>query len=412
MSTLLAAIETPAADLVVPTRLALGEHRRTYPAAGIRDHRPGQLTALLSDAGLQGRGGAGFPTARKLAAVAEGPGPRVVVANGTEGEPASFKDALLMRCQPHLVLDGALLAAAAVGADRVIVCVDRTQRAALDSMTRAVVERRHELGRRLQLEVAGTPARYVAGEATALVHWLNGGPAKPTLAPPRTFERGVDGHPTLVQNVETLAHIARISRFGSAWFSARGAEGEPGTRLYSVSGAVGRRSVIEDDIGTPIGDLIEQAGGATAPLQAVLVGGYFGVWLSADEALATPYSRGGLAPLGASPGAGIVIALAQGECGITATARLMRWFAEQSAGQCGPCVFGLAAIARSTEAIARGAASAAHLRRLERWAGDVDGRGACRHPDGGVRLLRSALRVFAEDIDHHIHGSGPCAAAG
>ncbi len=402
----MAEVEAPAAPLIGDRRRSLAEHRMTYPAPAAG----AGLIGLLAQAGLQGRGGAGFPTSRKLAAVAEGPGPRVVVANGTEGEPASSKDSLLMRRSPHLVLDGALLAAAAVGADRVIVCIDREERGALDTMRHAVSERSRELRRGPQVEVAGTPPRYVAGEATALVHWLNGGPAKPTLTPPHSFERGVDGRPTLVQNVETLAHIAQIARFGTAWFSSRGADGEPGTRLHTLSGAVARPDVVEAETGTPVWRLIELAGGATGPLSAVLVGGYFGVWVEAAQVLEAPYSRAGLAPLGAAPGAGIMVALAEGECGIAYTARLMRWYAEQSARQCGPCEFGLAAIAHATEAIARGTAPPVLLRRLERWAGDVEGRGACRHPDGGVRLLRSALRVFAPDLDRHLTGR-PCAGA-
>jgi NADH:ubiquinone oxidoreductase subunit F (NADH-binding) len=406
MSVLAAELEVPTAPLITDARASLAEHRFTYPpptsGAG--------LIGLVAAAGLQGRGGAGFPTARKLAAVAERPGPRVVVANGTEGEPASSKDSLLMRRSPHLVLDGALLAAAAVGAQRVVVCIDRDQGGALTTMRHALDERSQELRRGPLVEVAGTPPWYVAGEETALVHWLNGGPAKPTLTPPRPFERGVDGLPTLVQNVETLAHVARIARFGADWFGSQGADGEPGTRLHSVTGAVIRPGVIEAETGTPVRTLIELAGGAAEPLSALLVGGYFGVWVDADEAVAAPYSRAGLAPLGAAPGAGILVALAEGECGLSYTARLMSWYAGQSARQCGPCQFGLAAIARTTESIARGAASPAHLRRLERWAGDVEGRGACRHPDGGVRLLRSALRVFAGDLERHLSGR-PCASA-
>jgi NADH:ubiquinone oxidoreductase subunit F (NADH-binding) len=123
--------------------------------------------------------------------------------------------------------------------------------------------------------------------------------------------------------------------------------------------------------------------------------------------LQTPLSRAGLAAVGASPGCGVVIALPADACGFTETVNILRWFAAETAGQCGPCVFGLPAIAAEARALSNGAGD---LTRLQRWAAQVDGRGACRHPDGAVRLLRSALTVFADDINDHLHGF-PCAGA-
>ena len=384
--------------------VTLAAHRQRYP----RPPTPGttasnQLIDVVDRAGLQGRGGAGFPTGRKMRSVAEGKRRPVVVANGTEGEPASGKDRVLLAYAPHLVVDGALWAAAAVGADRVVICLDRADTTALAGVRFALAERTTREPTAIDVQVCTAPPRYVAGEETALVHFINGGPAKPTAAPPRPYQRGVDGRPTLVQNVETLAHLAQIATWGAEWFRQAGTAEEPGTALFSVSGAVARPGVIEAAIATPTSDLLAMAGGPTAPLQAMLVGGFFGTWVP-GHALEVPYSRAGLAPFGAGPGAGVIIALPAHACGLAETARIINWYAAESAGQCGPCVFGLADLASGAARLGRGGGPG-DVDQLRRWAEQIDGRGGCRHPDGAVRLLRSAITVFAADLAGHSRGA-------
>ncbi|MEO9174978.1 MAG: proton-conducting membrane transporter, partial [Gaiellales bacterium] len=184
----------------------------------VPDRKGARLIDELEASGLAGRGGAGFPTHRKLRAVLGARRTPIVVANGMEGEPASAKDRFLLSVAPHLVLDGAVLAAAAVGAETVHVCVPRGPRSTRPALERAIEERRL-LGRDgPRIHLWSLPPRYVAGEETAVVSLLNGADARPTMTPPRPFERGVDGRPTLLQNVETLAHLALIARFGAAWF--------------------------------------------------------------------------------------------------------------------------------------------------------------------------------------------------
>ncbi len=257
-----------------PSAVDLATHRQRYPAP---HGRPGEIIAAVERSGLRGRGGAGFPTGRKFAAVAERYRRRpVVVANGAEGEPASAKDAFLLTRNPHLVLDGALLAATAVGASEVVVCIDRTQTSAQRAIRAAIAERCRTEPSAGILRVAAIPHRYVAGEETALVHWLNGGEAKPTNTPPRPFEAGVDGRATLVDNIETLAHVAQIVRWGPEWFRENGTADEPGTVLVTVSGAVERPGVLEVPIGARLGSLVRSAGGSLPRAGAVLVGGYFG----------------------------------------------------------------------------------------------------------------------------------------
>ena len=351
---------------------------------------------LVAASGLRGRGGGGFPVADKLTAVLGGRGRPVVVANGTEGEPPSAKDKVLLAYAPQLVLDGAVLAARAVGAKTAIVAVGETLRATVE---RAISDRSGR-DRGVGLQAIAVPDRFVAGEETALVQFINGGPALPTFTPPRPFERGVGGEPTLVQNAETLAHLALIARFGPEWFRSIGTAEEPGSALLTLSGAFRRPGVYEVPFGLPLTEILEGAGGAASELQAWLVGGLFGTWITAAEVTQATLSGAGLAPFGAAPGARAIIALPVAACGVAETARVARYLAEESAGQCGPCVHGLDALAGELEQVAyRG-------RRLDREVtkrrlASVKGRGACRHPDGAVRLIASAMRVFAGEYDNH-----------
>jgi NADH:ubiquinone oxidoreductase subunit F (NADH-binding) len=367
---------------------------------------PADLIGEVERSGLRGRGGAGFPTAVKLAAVASRRR-TIVVANGTEGEPASAKDKTLLAVAPHLVYDGAVLAAHAVGAQQVFLCVERSATSTLEVLEAALVERRNARIDTVEIRLAATPSRYVAGEESALVHWLNGGEAKPTLIPPRPFERGVTGRPTLVDNVETLAHLALIARYGADWFRALGTVTDPGTMLLTLSGAVGRPGVYEAPLGAPLRDVLGAAGGSIGDLGAVLVGGYFGTWIPAAMAAEVDLSVESLGRVGAGLGCGVLAGLPLGACGLVESARVARWLADQSAGQCGPCVFGLDAIASAMDVLVRGDVNGQAEHQLGRWLGMVKGRGACRHPDGAARFVASSLSVFADEIALH-RRRGPC----
>ena len=380
---------------------SLAGHLARYgppPPPGLDRRQRESLIAEVGRAGLTGRGGAGFPTARKLAAVAAGHAP-VVIANGTEGEPASAKDKVLMARSPQLVLDGAVLAAEMVGASETVIVVHRWVREVIDE---AVAERRRAHFDRVRIKLRTAADRFVAGEASAVVHWIERGVPAPTATPPRVSERGLRAAPTLVQNVETLAHLALIARYGASWFRSVGTPAEPGSMLVTVLGAVREPCVLEIAIGTPVGQVLDLAGGASAPLQALLLGGYFGDWVDAAHASGRPFSSAGLADLGAGPGAGLIAALPADACGLKETARVVRYLAGESAGQCGPCLFGLAAIAGEFERLAGGRATDPGL--LRRWLRQVDGRGGCAHPSGAVRLVRSALRTFGAELSQHAVG--------
>jgi NADH:ubiquinone oxidoreductase subunit F (NADH-binding) len=375
-------------------RLAHAEHVAVH---GPLPDRPHGLIDAVAAAALRGRGGAAFPTATKLAAVAGRRGRKVVVVNGAEGEPMSRKDRVLLDRAPHLVLDGAQCAAQAVGAREVIVAVPQDAARARASLADALGERVDVA----TVRVVGVPRRYLAGEESALVQFLSGGELKPTLTPPRPDQRGVSRRPTLVQNAETLAHVALIARHGPAWFRALGTADRPGSALATLSGAVARPGVYELAVGTPLGRLVELAGGLTEPARAVLVGGYFGRWV--DWAPAQELA------LDAPLGSGVICVLGASACPAAELARATAWLAGETAGQCGPCVHGLSAVADGIAHMAGGGADALIAARVERWAGQVEGRGACHHPNGVVRFARSGLQVFARELDDH-RRHGPCDA--
>lgn len=390
----------------------LPAHQETYGAPRLRGK---MLINEVQRSGLTGRGGAAFPMGQKLRSVRERAGLRgsVVIANGMESEPASAKDAALLARAPHLVLDGIALAAEATSARAAYLCVRRPAQA--EALAAAAAERAGYDP--VPVQVTLVPERYVASAESSLVRYLNGGPALPGFTPPRPFEKGVRGRPTLVSNVETLANLALISRRGATWFRSAGTASAPGSALVTVAGAVRRPGVFEIAYGTPLRDVLTLAGGTAelGGIQAVLSGGYFGTWLPGG-ALDTPAAPDTLRAAGGSFGAGVFLVLPAGGCGIAETARVVRYLAAHSAGQCGPCLNGLPAIADALDQVAFGERGpgrrGGHGREL-RWLRDlfgfVEGRGACHLPDGVTRLAASALRVFADDIKRHERG--PCPAA-
>lgn len=346
------------------------------------------LLGEIAASGLTGRGGASFSSSVKIAAVARTENP-LVVANGVEGEPTSWKDKVLLGERPELVIDGAVLAAHLVGAREAVIAVGRGNRTVLERVEQAAARR----SGRIDVRVEPVPDGFVAGEESALVHALEGGPAKPTAT--RPYKRGI-----LVQNVETLANVALLARYGASWFRARGTREDPGTALVTVVGAVRHPGVTEVELGTPLRAVLARCGGLMALPRAILIGGYFGTWVPARDVLDVPLSNVALKTVGASLGARAIAVLPQDACGLTESIRIAHYLADQNAGQCGPCVFGLPAMAEALEAL--------DVNRLRRLVPQVHGRGACAHPNGATRFIASAVDVFADEI--HRHREGLCCA--
>ena len=383
----------------------LADHRARLgdlPGRAERSH----IIAMLESSGLLGRGGAGFPVGRKWGAVARrSSGHAVVLANGDEGEPLSHKDRVLMASRPHLVIDGVELAAEAVGATRAVLYVGAEHAQARAALEHALDERdasRSQALPRVPIGIATPPASYVAGEESAAVHFVNTGDPRPTTVPPRPFEKGVGGRPTLVQNVESLAHAALIARYGDAWYREAGRAESPGTALVTVTGG-SRPGVVEIELGTTIGELAEWAGVSAADGSPVLLGGYFGGLLAGADAWRLPLDPAVLRRTGTAFGAGVVAFMGDETCGVATTARIMDYMAGSSAAQCGPCVFGLRSIADATARIATSQGHQDDLARLRGWSQSLAGRGACRLPDGTTGLLASSLRVYEEDWASHQH---------
>jgi NADH:ubiquinone oxidoreductase subunit F (NADH-binding) len=256
---------------------------------------------------------------------------------------------------------------------------------------RAIEQRTHEVAQSIRLVAA--PIGYVAGEASAAVNYVNSGHARPTASPPRPSESGIRRRPTLVQNVESLAYAALIARFGDAWYRSAGMAETPGTALVTIGGGAPNMSgVWEIDLGMTVGHIAALAGAPESQTRAVLLGGYFGSH-------------------GLSFGCGMVSFLPSSACGVAATAEIMGFMADESAGQCGPCVHGLRAIADANTKLAKGSAAPGELDNVERWTGQISGRGACRHPDGAVALMTSALNVFGDEFAHH-QRTGRCSITG
>jgi NADH:ubiquinone oxidoreductase subunit F (NADH-binding) len=364
------------------------------------------MAASVEASGLTGRGGGAFPASIKLAVARSAGGGGTVVVNGMEGEPASDKDKVLLTRAPHLVLDGAQYVAAACRADQVIVCVPAGRNAVAAVVNHAVTERRAQRYARVDEAVARPPDRFIAGEESALVQWIDAGLSLPTYRPDKGELLRIGPRPALVHNTETFAHIALIVRHGPDAFRARGIPEEPGTCLVTVGGAVAHPGVVEVDRGTPLCD-IAALGTPVRGTQAYLVGGYGGTWVG-PEHFAVPHASHTLRALGASAGVGVLIVLGDSACGVAETARMARYLAEQSSGQCGPCAFGLPAIADDLARLARGEPDRDLMARLAGRLAAVNGRGACQHPDGTAAMVRSALGVFATDVAAHGRGE-PCA---
>jgi len=391
----------------LPARLLLDspEDYAAYLAAGgYRDLTdPERLLDEVERSGLRGRGGAAFPMAVKLRSVRAGGrsrGGAVVVANGEEGEPASIKDRWLLRNRPHLVLDGVRLAATMVGAPRSYVYV--SDPAAAASVAAAVAQRPTGPA----IEVVTVAPGYVAGEETAAVRAINGGPAKPTDKPPRPFEQGVGALPTLVSNVETLANLPYIHAHGGQGYRAVGTEASPGTFLATVTGAGRSPALYELPHGVRFADVLDFHGVPAEMATGALMGGYFAGLLGAavlDATLDHETLRG----LGSGLGCG-AISILNGDCPVAVAASVLAYFDRENAGQCGSCFNGTAAMAAAAAGLRDGSATDDDIARLRRWSRELRGRGACATLDGAANIAASLLDHFPTEVTRHLETG--CAA--
>ncbi|MDT5258620.1 MAG: hypothetical protein QOD10_3700 [Mycobacterium sp.] len=365
-----------------------------------------ELLAEVESSGLVGRGGAAFPLAVKLRTVRDNgrlTGGTVVVANGEEGEPASVKDRWLLRNRPHLVLDGLRLAAAIVAADRAYVYVSDPESA--HSVDAALSEVGPDTFGGVTVDLITVQPGYVAGEETAAVRVLNGGPAKPTDKPPRPFEAGVGGRPTLVSNVETLANLPYLQSHGSAAFRSQGTALSPGTFLATITGA-GRPPVLyELPHGLPFTELLALHGISPDQVRGALLGGYFAGFLNRDV-LESTLDHETMRRLGSGLGCGAISVITD-DCPVAVAASVLAYFDRENAGQCGSCFNGTAAMAAVAGALRDGVATTEDVDRLRRWSVVLRGRGACATLDAATNVAASLLGQFPNDVARHLEGGCP-----
>lgn len=371
---------------------SLAAHRDRYGARP--DPALPELLALVRSAGLRGRGGAAFPFATKLATVAEQRRRPVVVVNLSEGEPASAKDGALALTRPHLVLDGAVAAARALRARDVYVVLPGDRPLAAQRMTRALAERDDPV----RLHRATADARFVAGQAKAVVELLSGRPNLPATAWQHDVVSGVDRRPTLLSNAETWAHVGLLALRREAAYRRLGTPREPGTALLTVTAPGLDPQVHEVGYGTRLRDVLPP----TLHGSPALVGGFHGSWATWPTLASLRVSVTGMRALGLPLGAGIVHLPGPGACPLEVTCRVVDYLADQSARRCGPCLNGLPALAAAVHGLRAGAGGRA---RVEVLAGLVERRGACAHPDGTVRLVRSLFTMLPREVAAHAAGS-------
>jgi len=379
------------------------EDRATYRGAGgyriLAD--PEALLASVEECGLRGRGGAGFPFARKVRTVRQGFAAPVVLANGEEGEPASVKDRWLMRHRPHLVLDGLRLAAAMVGAQEAYVYVSDAVAAA--SIEAALAEYPASGWAELEVRVHRVDPSYVAGEETAAVRSINGGPALPEDKPPRPFEEGIGARPTLVSNIETLANLPAIQRLGTSAYRAAGTAESAGTFLMTLHAPATGTGLYEVPFGVTLREVLEWRGEDCSRVGGALVGGYFAGVLS-ERVLDLPLEYAAYVAAGSGLGCGAIAVIDERTCAVAVAAGVMRYFDHANAGQCGSCFNGTAAMAAALEALTVGAATPDDVERLRRWSQDLRGRGACGTLDGATNVAASVLHEFPQLVHEHVAG--------
>jgi len=374
---------------------SLAAHRRLF------GELPGLDLATLTDVvkgvGLRGRGGAAFPFAIKLSTAAEGKRRPVVVVNLSEGEPASGKDSALAQTRPHLILDGAVATAVALRARDVYVVLPGDRPLAAQRMTQAMAERSDPV----RLHRATADARFVAGQASAVVQLLSGRPNLPATTWVPDAVSGLDGRPTLLSNAETFAHVAAVAALGPGTFARAGTVHEPGTTLLTVAGDGPGGVVVEVPIGEPLAVVMHRCG--YDPDMPALVGGYHGTWLPAQEVARRRLSREDLATVGATLGCGAVLPLGATSCPVQLTAQIVEYLAGVNARRCGPCMNGLPELARAVTSLASGGGMPASAR-ITTVTGLVRDRGACAHPDGTVRLVQSLMTAFPTEVAAHERG--------
>jgi len=376
---------------------------------------PDELIALVKASGLRGRGGAGFPAGVKWGFMPQEDVTKYVCVNTDEGEPGTFKDRLLVEHDPHSIIEGVIIAAYAVGANRAFVYirgefflgVKRWIKAIDDAYAYGFLGKNIlDSGFDLDLSVHRGAGAYICGEETALINSLEGRRGEPRMKPPYPAQIGLWNEPTLVHNVETLANVPHIVNRGAEWFKSIGTEESTGPKIFCISGHVRRPGNYELPLGTPLRTIIEEyAGGMRGhrPLKAVIPGGASTPML-APEQLDTPMDFESLAEAGSMLGTGAIVVIEEGTCMVEIARRLMAFFAHESCGQCTPCRVGTQRLAEVLTRIVRGRGRPGDLNLLEDICAGIAGHTLCPMGDAAVNPVLSSLKHFRGEYEHYIRG--------
>lgn len=375
---------------------------------------PDQMIRVISDSGLRGRGGGGFPTGQKWRACRAASGSvRHAVANGFEADPGAQLDRTLMELDPHAVLEGLALAAFAVDATQAYVCVDAAATTAATRLRAAIAgaEKAGLLGsdvlgtgRELWVEVTEVTGGFVVGEETVLLRAIENKRAQPDQRPPYPSERGLWGRPTIVNNVETLVAAAWIMANGGTAYAALGDQQEPGTMLVQISGAVAKPGIVEVPTGTPLKTVVETLGGGApkgVTLKAVMVGGPSGGFLPPD-ALDTPLRHDALADAGALIGSGTVVVVGADSCIVDLAALMTRYLGDQACGKTIPCRIGLRRLAELGDGFCTGRCRPTDQDRTRELAADVRDAALCGLEATAINPLLSGMRYFPQEFEDHV----------
>ncbi|WP_040796617.1 NADH-quinone oxidoreductase subunit NuoF [Nocardia higoensis] len=383
---------------------------------------PDEVIQAVKDAGLRGRGGAGFPTGLKWGFIPQGPGPdgavqpHYLVVNADESEPGTCKDIPLMLATPHTLIEGVIIAAYAIRANTAfiylrgeVVPVLRRLRAAVDQAYATGLLGRDILGSGFDLELivhAGAGA-YICGEETALLDSLEGRRGQPRLRPPFPAVAGLYACPTVVNNVESIASVPAIIANGTDWFRSMGSEKSPGFTLYSLSGHVTRPGQYEAPLGITPRELLDYAGGVRAGHRVKFwTPGGSSTPLFTDEHLDVPLDYEGVAAAGSMLGTKALQIFDETTCVVRAVLRWTEFYAHESCGKCTPCREGTYWLVQLLRRIENGEGTATDLDKLLDISDSILGKSFCALGDGAASPIMSSLKHFREEYAAHLDGAG------
>ena len=416
---LLRRVDLPRSE-TIGVYLANGGYRALEKA--LHEYRPQELVDLVKRSKLRGRGGAGFPAGLKWSFMPQDDVRKYLCVNTDEGEPGTFKDRVLVERDPHQVIEGAIIAAYAVGATRAYVYIRGEFFLGVKRWIKAIADayEHHYLGQNilgsgfsLDMTVHRGAGAYICGEETAMIESLEGRRGEPRLKPPFPAQKGYLKEPTLVHNVETLANVPHIVLNGAEWYASIGTERSAGPKLFCISGHVYRRGVFELPLGTPLREIIyDHAGGVPGDrrIKAVIPGGASTPFLTAGQ-LDVPMDFEALVAAGSALGTGAIVVIGEGTCMVDVTRRTARFFAHESCGKCTPCRVGAMRILDLLENIEAGRGEAGDVQRLSSLCDGIVGHTFCPLGDALVAPIRSSLALFADEFEQHIKYGRCCAAA-